>query len=159
MNRRQIESRASAIAKSAAEPFGLEVVDTEFVKDSGVWYVRVYIDKPGGVGIDDCADLSRAMGSELDRQDFIPQSYILEVSSSGEKPIRSDEEYDRFKGRWALITTYNDIDGRKRFEGVLQGNSGDCVLIEVDGVVLQVPRPSINSARLAVHLEEVFGDD
>ncbi len=48
MNRRQIESRASAIAKSAAEPFGLEVVDTEFVKDSGVWYVRVYIDKPGG---------------------------------------------------------------------------------------------------------------
>ena len=99
MNRRQIESRASAIAKSAAEPFGLEVVDTEFVKDSGVWYVRVYIDKPGGVGIDDCADLSRAMGSELDRQDFIPQSYILEVSSSGEKPIRSDEEYDRFKGR------------------------------------------------------------
>ena len=80
---------------------------------------------------DDGADIA-GDGSELDRQDFIPQSYILEVSS-GEKPIKNDEEYDRFKGRWALITTYNEIDGRKRFEGVLQGNSGDCVLIEVDG--------------------------
>ncbi|HOB41751.1 MAG: ribosome maturation factor RimP [Bacillota bacterium] len=159
MDRRQIESRANAISQSAADSLGLEVVDTEFVKDSGTWYLRVYIEKPGGVGIDDCADLSRLVGSELDREDFIPQSYILEVSSSGEKPIRRDEEYDRFEGRWALITTYKEIDGRKRFEGVLRGNRGDSVLIEVDGVVVQVPRSSINTARLAVRLEEVFGDD
>ena len=99
MDRRRIEVQAKSIAESAAGPLGLKVVDTEFVRDSGYWYLRVYIDKSGGVAIDDCADLSTSIGSELDRQDFIPESYILEVSSSGEKPLRRDEEYDEFKGR------------------------------------------------------------
>ena len=121
MDHRRIEIRARSSAESAAGPLGLKVVDTQFVRDSGYWYLRVYIDKPDGVAIDDCADLSTATGAELDRQDFIPESYILEVSSSGEKPLRRDEEYDEFKGRWALINTYTEINGCKHFEGRLMG--------------------------------------
>ncbi|MCR4427223.1 MAG: ribosome maturation factor RimP [Firmicutes bacterium] len=152
MDRARIEARASQIAEVAASSFGLSVVDTEFVKESGYWYLRIYIEKPGGVSIDDCADLSERVGAELDRLDFIPASYMLEVSSSGEKPIRRDEEYDKFSGRWAIITTYAEIDGRKTFEGYLRGNSNESVLMEIDGAVIEIPRKKISKARLAVPL-------
>ena len=159
MDRRRIEIRARSIAESAAGPLGLNVVDAEFVRDSGYWYLRVYIDKPGGIAIDDCADLSTAIGAELDRQDFIPESYILEVSSSGEKPLRRDEEYDEFKGRWALINTYTEINGCKHFEGRLMGMVGDSVTMLVDGKTVEIPRRRISAARLAVPLGEVCGDE
>lgn len=159
MDRRRIEARANDISCSAAEQLGLRVVDTEFVRDSGYWYLRIYIEKPGGVSIDDCADLSEAVGDVFDKEDFIPQSYILEVSSSGEKPLRSEEEYDVFAGRWALITTYAEIDGRKRFEGRLMGRQGQLVRISVDGVEYEIPLPKIAHARLAVPLKEVHGDE
>jgi len=159
MDHRRIEIRARSIAESAAGPLGLKVVDTEFVRDSGYWYLRVYIDKPGGVAIDDCADLSTAIGAQLDQQDFIPESYILEVSSSGEKPLRRDEEYDEFKGRWALINTYTEINGCKHFEGRLMGMVGDSVTMLVDGKTVEIPRRRISAARLAVPLGEVCGDE
>lgn len=159
MDRRRIESRAKGVAELAAGPLGLQVIDAEFVRDSGYWYLRVYIEKPGGIAIDDCANLSTAIGAELDRQDFVPASYILEVSSSGEKPLRRDEEYDEFKGRWALVNTYSEINGRKRFEGLLMGNAGDSVLMEVDGTAVEIPRQRISAARLAVPFKEVRGDE
>ncbi|MEA4882156.1 MAG: ribosome maturation factor RimP [Clostridia bacterium] len=159
MDRGQAEARANRIAELEAARLGLTVVDTEFVRDSGYWYLRVYIEKPGGVAIDDCSALSEAVGAELDRQDFIPQSYILEVSSSGEKPLRRDEEYDEFKGRWALITTYAEINGCKSFEGRLMGTSDGSVLIEVDGTTVRIPRSKIAAARLAAPLREVNGDE
>ncbi len=159
MDNRRIAARADAIARASADSVGVSIVDTEFVRDSGYWYLRIYIDKPGGVAIDDCADLSEAVGKILDSEDFIPQSYILEVSSSGEKPLRSPEEYNTFRGRWALLSTYADIQGRRRFEGRLIGADEAEAKIEVDGTVYSIPLTKIAHARLAVPLEEVRNDE
>ncbi len=159
MDNRSIAARADKIARASADSFGVSIVDTEFVRDSGYWYLRIYIDRPGGVAIDDCADLSEAVGKVLDREDFIPQSYILEVSSSGEKPLRNPEEYNTFKGRWALISTYADIQGHRRFEGRLLGADDVEARIDVNGTTYSIPLTKIAHARLAVPLEEVLDDE
>ena len=159
MDRRRIEARASEIARSSASSLGLKVVDTEFVQDSGHWYLRIYIDKAGGVAIDYCADLSEVVGAVLDEEDFIPQSYILEVSSSGEKPLKSLQEFRDFAGRWALVSTFSEFRGRRRFEGRLLGVDGENVKIEVDGTQYSIPMSKIAHARLAVPVEEVLDDE
>lgn len=150
MDRSKIEAKVASIAGSAAKSLGLVALDVEMVKEYGEWYLRIYIEKEGGVGIEDCASLSEILSVELDRLDIVPESYLLEVTSSGEKPIRRDEEYDRFNGRYAMINTFKPVAGSKSFVGYLRGTSGGNVLIDTDGVVIEIPKSAISKARLAV---------
>ncbi|HHY46687.1 MAG TPA: ribosome maturation factor RimP [Firmicutes bacterium] len=149
----KIEKIVFDLAEPVARDRGCELVDVQYLREAGEWFLRVYIDKPGGVSIDDCGAISEELGRRLDRVDPIPHSYILEVSSSGEKPLRKDEEFDKFAGRMVLINTFSPIDGKKVFQGRLAGLVDGKVKINVEGAAVDIPRDKISKARLVVEDE------
>lgn len=129
----------------------IELVDVEYVKEPHGWVLRVYLDKPGGIDVEDCRAVSEVLSDILDKEDPIPGAYSLEVSSPGlERPLKKESDFERFAGRLANIRTYSAIDGRKNFQGKLMGLTEGQVQIEVDGVRVAIPFDMISKARLAV---------
>lgn len=129
-----------------------ELVDVEYVKEAGTWYLRAYIDKEGGITIDDCELVSRALEEKLDEENFIPDSYILEVSSPGlGRPLKKERDYQRARGRRIEIRTYRAIAGGKEFTGVLTAWDGETVTIEPDdgGDPMTFLRKDISLIRMA----------
>ncbi len=138
------------VAPIAREENG-DLVDVEFVKEGGQWFLRVYIDKPGGVTIDDCQAVSEPLSAELDRLDPIPYSYTLEVSSPGlERPLRKVADYVKFAGRMVRIKTFEPINGRKEWQGRLIELIDGEVRLETQTGLLVVPLGKIAKANLAV---------
>lgn len=131
---------------------GLELVDLEFVKEGANWYLRVYIDKEGGVSIDDCEAVSRALEVKLDEKDPIEQAYVLEVSSPGiDRPLKKDADFIRFQGEIIDVKLYRAVDGQKQFQGKLLGlNDGVISLEEEDGTVREFVQKDTADVRLAV---------
>ncbi|MBN2231874.1 MAG: ribosome maturation factor RimP [Deltaproteobacteria bacterium] len=116
---RVVES-ARQLAEPLIESLGFELVDCEYAGAGGRGVLRFYIDKPGGVTIDDCAAVSRQLGALLDVDDVVPSRYFLEVSSPGlERPVRKPRDFERFIGRRLRIRTRQPVDGRCRFAGEL----------------------------------------
>lgn len=130
---------------------GLEFVDCEFVKEGPQWYLRVYIDKEGGVGIDDCELVSRALDAKLG-DDLTEQPYIMEVSSPGlDRVLKRDAEYTKYKGRLVDVKLFKALDGIKEYSGSLIGLEGDNVAIENEaGEKLEFERKNVASVRLTV---------
>lgn len=149
MDSRGIELQVAAIARPIAEGMGLVLLDTEMSYEASEWYLRLYIEKDGGVGIEDCARLSQAVDERLEEADPIPAAYILEVTSSGEKPLRFPEEYAKFAGRNVLLSTYKQINGEKRFEGTLKGLFEGSVVITRESGDVSIPLEMVSKARLA----------
>ncbi|WP_026485883.1 ribosome maturation factor RimP [Caldanaerobius polysaccharolyticus] len=147
-------SRIEDITRSLIQPYlegkDIEIVDVEYVKEGKEWHLKVYIDKPGGVTLNDCEDLSRYLSDRLDEVDPIKNSYILEVSSPGvERPLKRPEDYERFKGQKAYLRFYQQVDGKKEIVGVLKGYSEGNVYVEVEeGKDMLIPLDKISSARL-----------
>ena len=133
------------------EANGFELVDVEYVKEAGNWYLRAYIDKPGGITVDDCEVVNRELGDLLDRDDFIDESYILEVSSPGlGRPLKKERDFIRSKGEEVEIRTYRMVDRQKEFRGVLKAWDKDTVTIETeDGQEQIFDRDNIALIRLA----------
>lgn len=132
---------------------GVELVDLEFVKEGANWYLRVYIDKEGGVTIDDCEAVSRALETKLDEDDPIEQAYILEVSSPGiDRPLKKDADFEKYHGEMVDVKLYKAQAGRKQFQGKLLGLAEDVLSIEEDGETLAFERKDVASVRLAVLL-------
>lgn len=152
MKPQDVEELVTTMLRPMVEGKGIDLVDVEYAKEGGHRYLRVYIDRPEGVSMDDCTWVNEELGRKLDDLDPIPQSYVLEVSSSGEKPLRREEEYDRFRGRRVLVNTYAPIDGRKSFEGTLLGIDGGKVKISLEGHIVEVPHDKISNARLVVEI-------
>ncbi|WP_026962067.1 ribosome maturation factor RimP [Alicyclobacillus herbarius] len=147
------------IVQELAEPIvsasGLELVDVEYVKEGTTWYLRVFIDKPGGVDIDDCSRVSEALSERLDEVDPIQNAYILEVSSPGaERPLKKPEDYERAVGRAVRVKLYEPLAGDKVVEGVLVDFDGETLTIarSVKGVERRIPVPfsKVAAARLAI---------
>ncbi|MDO7787046.1 ribosome maturation factor RimP [Desulforamulus aquiferis] len=141
--------------KAAIEPvineLNLELVDVDYVKEGGNWYLRVFIDKLGGVDLDDCQTASEKVDVVLDELDPISQAYFLEVSSPGiERPLKKPADFERFKGHLINVTTYAPIDGNKSFKGKLIGYSENGVEMEVEGKSVLLPAEQVAGARLAV---------
>lgn len=134
MTRRETyEQETEAILMPLMEANGFELVDVEYVKEGGSWYLRAYIDKPGGIAIDDCELISRALSDKLDEQDFIEDSYILEVSSPGlGRPLKKDKDFLRSIGQEVEVRTFRAIDGQKEFTGILKGFDKESVSIAFD---------------------------
>ena len=110
---------------------GFELVDIEYVKEAGTWYLRIYMDKPGGITIDDCELVSRAFSEILDQEDYIEDSYIMEVSSPGLlRPLKKDKDLERNLEKEIEIKTYRMIDKTKDFVGVLKSYDKDSITIE-----------------------------
>lgn len=118
--REQYEQKAEAMAEPIVTGHGFELVDVEYVKEAGTWYLRLYIDKEGGVTIDDCETVSREFSDKLDEEDFIQDAYIMEVSSPGlGRPLKKEKDYKRSLGKEIEIRTYRPIDKQKEFFGIL----------------------------------------
>ncbi|MCI8805557.1 MAG: ribosome maturation factor RimP [Clostridiales bacterium] len=130
---------------------GYELVDIEFVKEGPNKYLRVYADKEGGITIDDCEIISRAFEAELEKDDFIEEAYILEVSSPGiDRILKKDFEYIKYKGRLVDIKLYKPIDKVKQFQGELIGLVDNKIVIEESGKEISFDKKDVAVCRLAV---------
>ena len=154
MSRREVyEQKAEALITPILNSMGFELVDVEFVKEAGEWYLRSYIDKEGGITINDCEAVSRLFSEKLDEEDFIEESYIMEVSSPGlGRPLKKEKDYKRSMGKELEIRTYKAIDREKEFYGILQAYDDSSVTIETEeGPTRTFDKKDIALIRLAIH--------
>lgn len=133
MARKKVEEIVAELAEPVLRNNRFELVDIEFVKEGAGWYLRIYIDKPGGITIDDCQIVSEQMSTLLDEADPIPQSYYLEVSSPGiERPLKKDSDFEKYKGERVEVKLYEPVQGRKVFEGELEGLENGSIVIKAE---------------------------
>ena len=149
--REEYEQKAEALLMPVIEAGQYELVDVEYVKEAGTWYLRAYMDKEGGVTIDDCEKVSRAFSDLLDQEEFIEDAYILEVSSPGlGRPLKKEKDYKRSMGKELEIRTYRAIDGRKEFGGTLCAYDDKTVTVrQEDGSDRTFDKKEIALIRLA----------
>lgn len=142
MTKRRIEDNVTELVMPIANALSFELVDVEFLKEGVNWYLRVYIDKPGGIAIDDCQALSEKLSDILDDVDPIKQSYILEVSSPGlERPLKKDSDFERFKGEVVEVRLFQPLNGKKIYEGVILGLIEEKIVIrQTNGEELKFDR-------------------
>ena len=127
------EERAEALLEPIVQANGCEIYDVEYVKEGSEWYLRAYIDKPEGVGIVDCENVSRTFSERLDEEDFIPDAYILEVSSPGlGRALKKDRHLEKSLGEEVEVKTYKPVDRQKEFIGFLEAYDKDTVTIEME---------------------------
>lgn len=127
------EAKTEQLIQPLIDANNFELVDVEFVKEGSDWYLRVYIDKDGGITVDDCELISRAFNEILDREDYISEQYIFEVSSPGlMKPLKKEKDYKRSVGKLIDIKLYKPVDKCKEFTGVLDSYDKDTVTIKMD---------------------------
>lgn len=139
------------LAQPLAEELGLELFFIEYVKEGAEWYLRVYIDKPEGVNIDDCENMSRRLSDELDRVDPIEGQYNLEVSSPGlERPLRHEDDLRQNIGNLIQITTFAPVAGKKKMEGRLEAFEDGVLVLAVGKEELRVAYSQVAKARLAI---------
>lgn len=133
MANNKVTETVKNIAGPIVEELGLELVDVEFVREGRDWYLRVFIDKDGGVTLDDCEAVSTPLSDKLDELDPIPQSYFLEVSSPGvERPFKTDRDFEKAIGDYVRVKFYKAVNGRKTVEGILEKYDGETVTILTD---------------------------
>lgn len=152
MAKREVyEQKTEELIMPVIEENHFELVDVEFVKEGSNWYLRLYVDKQGGITIDDCEMVSRAMSDILDREDYIEESYILEVSSPGlGRPLKKDKDFARSIGEEVEIKLYKPMDKQKEFTGILKNFDKNSVTIEMeDGGEKTFSRNNIALIRLA----------
>ena len=152
MSKAQIyEAKTEELILPILEKMNFELVDVEYVKEGSTWYLRAYIDKEGGITINDCEAVARQMNELLDREDFIPDSYTFEVSSPGlGRPLKKEKDYARSMGKELEIRTYRAINREKEFYGVLKAYDDKTVTIETeDGEELTFEKKDIALIRLA----------
>jgi ribosome maturation factor RimP len=146
----EIAARFRAVAEPILDDLGLELVDAEFRREAQGWVLRLYMDRPGGVTLDDCQRVSEELGVHLDVEDFIGYPYHLEVSSPGlDRPLTRDQDFVRFAGQEARVSTREALQGRRNFRGRLAGLQDGAVLLDLpDGQRVVIPRELILRARL-----------
>jgi ribosome maturation factor RimP len=149
--REEYEAKTEGFLMPLVEKNHFELVDVEYVKEAGNWYLRAYIDKEGGITVDDCEIISRKLGEWLDEKDFIADSYILEVSSPGlGRPLKKDKDFDRNIGKNVDIKLYKPLNKQKDYTGSLVSYNKETVTItQEDGTELVLNRPEIALIRLA----------
>ena len=141
------------LAEPVARENGVELWDVEFVKEAGTQYLRVYIDKPEGICVDDCEAVSRALDPILDEADPIPCSYVFEVASAGiDRELKRPSDFEKFMGSQVEIKLYQALNGRKAYVGELAGYDQGNVTVLVNGKELELKKPMIAQVRLYVEI-------
>ena len=140
------------LALPVVEENGCELWDVEYVREAGQWYLRLYLDKEGGVNILDCEAVSRKVSDLLDEVDPIESSYMFEVSSAGaERALKRPSDFERFMGSAVLVKTYKPKDGRKEFAGTLVGYEDGAVMLDMGtGEPIRFEKNEIALVRLRV---------
>ena len=148
--RESYETRTEELLKPIVESAGVEIYDVEYVKEGSDFYLRCYIDKDGGVNIQDCETVSRALSDQLDAEDYIEDAYILEVSSPGlGRPLKKERDFERSLGEEVEIRLYKALNKQKEFTGILKAYDKETVTIETAEGELVFNRPDIALIRLA----------
>ena len=150
--REEYEAKTEALLQPMVDERGFELVDVEYVKEGSNWYLRAFIDKPGGISIDDIEPISRELSEKLDQEDFISDAYILEVSSPGlGRPLKKEKDFKRSLGEEVEIRTYRAIDRQKEFVGLLKAYDDSTVTITYEDDTEQTfDRGDIALIRLAL---------
>lgn len=153
MSKREIyEAKTEELVLPLVEAHHFELVDVEYVKEAGTWYLRIYIDKEGGININDCELVSRAFSDILDREDYIEDAYILEVSSPGlGRPLKKEKDFQRNVGEEVEVRTYKPIEKQKEFTGLLDSWDKESVTLQLEsGEMLTIARADIALIRQAI---------
>ncbi len=147
-----IVQRVRALVEPVTDDLGLELVDLLFVTERGRLVLRIFIDKPGGVSLDDCSRLSRELGTVLDVEDIIEQSYSLEVSSPGlDRPLKREKDFIRAMGKKINIRTKKALEGRRNFKAILDDvQEGKLFITDSEGRKLEIELENIEKARREV---------
>ena len=149
--REEYEARTEALLLPIMEEMHFELVDVEYVKEGSTWYLRAYIDKEGGITVNDCEAVARRMNDLLDEEDFISDSYVFEVSSPGlGRPLKKEKDFARSMGKLVEVRTYRPIDKQKEFCGVLDAYDENSVTINEDGALRTFEKKDIALIRLAI---------
>ena len=146
MSKREIyEAKAEELVMPLVEANNFELVDVEYVKEAGTWYLRIYIDKEGGININDCELVSRAFSEILDKEDPIEDAYILEVSSPGlGRPLKKDKAFQRNLGEEVEVRTYKPVNKQKEFVGLLDAWDKETVTLQLEsGEMMTIARADI----------------
>lgn len=131
--RETYEAKTEALLAPIAEKHGVEIYDVEYVKEGADWYLRAYIDKPDGVNINDCEAVSRELSDALDKEDFVEDAYILEVSSPGlGRTLKKDKHLEKSLGSQVDLKTYKPIDGQKEFSGILKAYDAETLTLKLE---------------------------
>jgi len=154
LNKKNKEQQVGVV-RALIEPVvvyaGMELIDVEYGREPSGVILRLIIDKPGGVTIDDCSGISRLAGDLLDAKDSVPGSYNLEVSSPGiNRPLKRKDDFERFAGQKVLIKTSELIDGCRNFKGILNGTRDDFIVISSEKTVFSIPFDLVAKARLDI---------
>ena len=145
------EARTEQLILPILEELSFELVDVEYVKEGSIYYLRAYIDKEGGITVNDCEAVARRMNDILDREDYIPESYTFEVSSPGlGRPLKKEKDYIRNMGKEVEIRTYRAINRNKEFYGILTAYDAKSVTINDEGEEMTFDKADIALIRQAV---------
>jgi ribosome maturation factor RimP len=157
---REIISSLWKLIEPILDPEGLELVELEFKREGSRLILRLYIDSPSGVTLDDCQAVSRQVGALLDIKDPIKRPYVLEVSSPGiNRVLRKDKDFIRFAGSPVRIKTRYKIDGQRNFQGTLMGMENSKIILEVEGNRIELDSEEVDKARLDLPQSELFRRD
>ena len=145
----KISEKIRALAEPVVREEGCSLWDVEYVREAGTWYLRVYIDKEGGVGIDDCERISRRLDPILDEADPIPDSYVFEVGSAGaERELKRPSDFAQFMGAEVEVKLYKPLEGRKAWVGELAGYDAGEVTLRVGGEERRFSAAQVAQVRL-----------
>lgn len=152
MKKSEIVDRVEKMVTAITDEKGYETVDVEYVKEAGQFYLRVVVDKEGGISLNECEEVSRELSPKLDENDFIKENYYLEVSSPGiDRALKRDKEFVKYKGRDVEIKLYKAIDGVKQFEGELVGlDEENNIVVIINNEEIKFNRKDVAIIRLAI---------
>jgi len=151
MTKKEIERLVAELAEGITSSLNFDLVDVEFVKEGANWILRVFIDKAGGITIEDCQSVSEKLSVELDKADPIKQRYFLEVSSPGlDRPLKTDRDFERYKGEDVEVKLYEPVGGRKIFEGTLMGLKDGIITVETAEGLLSFDRDKVATVRRTI---------
>jgi ribosome maturation factor RimP len=146
-----LTEQVKEIALPVTGELGLELVEVQYRREQNGWVLRLIIDREGGIGLDECATVSREVSQLLDIEDFIEQAYNLEVSSPGlNRPLKTLAEFERFAGRKAKVKTKEPIEGERVFIGTIAEVKGESVIVDTESGKVTIQFPQIAGARLEV---------
>ncbi len=149
--RETYETKTEELLQPIAEANQVEIYDVEYVKEGNEWFLRAYIDKEGGVDINDCVAVSRVLSDKLDEEDFIDEAYTLEVSSPGlGRTLKKDKHLEKSLGEEVEIKTYKPIEKCKEFAGILKAYDTDSITLDIEGTEKVFTRADIAVIRLAL---------
>ncbi len=153
--KKRVVDIVSDIATPLCEAENLELVDVEFVKEGPHRFLRLIIDKEGGISLNDCEYVSRGLNEELDRLDPIEENYFLEVTSPGvERELKKDADFEKYAGKMIQAKLYQAINGQKMVEGILIGLKDGYISVEVNGETIEIPKDKASTVKLVVSFDE-----